>query len=90
MSAKVTELNAVCDRVNAELNELEHGLRLRHMALVPIWVFALVFAALLYAEYKRLKAVHVKPLSEAAAGARLESGTSESRTSEANTEHDER
>jgi hypothetical protein len=59
---KVDELNVVCAQVNKELDELERGLRLRRGALIPIWVFALVFAGACYAKYKRLKLRHVKPL----------------------------
>lgn len=59
---KVKELNGVCDEVNADLDELETGLALRYKALVPIWLFSLVFSALLYVKYKRLKAQYVKPM----------------------------
>jgi hypothetical protein len=58
---KVADLEAVCTEVNAELEELETGLAWRHRALVPIWLFALLFAAVLYAKYKQLKAIYVKP-----------------------------
>ena len=33
------------------------------LALAPIWGFAVLFSALLYVKYKRLKRIHVKPLS---------------------------
>ncbi len=55
----VEELNAVCAQVNAELDGLEAGLRRRHLALIPIWLFALLFAGACYAKYKQLKALHV-------------------------------
>lgn len=62
VSDKVEELNAVCDEVNAELDELEAGLALRFRALIPIWVFSLAFSALLYVKYKRLKSRYVTPM----------------------------
>jgi hypothetical protein len=61
---KVTELNAVCDQVDAELDELEAGLRWRYRALIPIWVFALLFSIVLYAKYKQLRRLWVKPLTD--------------------------
>lgn len=60
---KVMELNRVCDEVNAELDELENGLRLRYQALIPIWIFSVVFAIACYAKYKQLHAIHVMPTS---------------------------
>ena len=57
----VEELNAVCAQVNAELDKLESGLRWRYRALIPIWLFALLFAGACYAKYKQLKALHVGP-----------------------------
>ncbi len=63
VEAKVTELKKVCDRVNAELTDLEVGLHWRYRALVPIWGFAILFAVALYMKYKALHAVFVKPLS---------------------------
>jgi hypothetical protein len=62
VSAKVAELNAVCNQVNEELDELERSLLVRRRMLIPIWLFSLVFAALCYAKYKQLKAQYVKPL----------------------------
>ncbi len=64
VAAKVADLNAVCDQVNAELDELERGLHWRSKALVVIWIFAVLFSAVLYAKYKQLKAIYVKPLPE--------------------------
>jgi len=61
VEAEVTELKKVCDKVNAELTDLENGLRWRYRALVPIWGFAIVFAVALYMKYKALRAVFVKP-----------------------------
>jgi hypothetical protein len=63
VEAKVTELKKVCDKVNDELTDLEDGLRWRYRALIPIWGFAILFAVALYAKYKVLHAVFVKPLS---------------------------
>jgi hypothetical protein len=63
IEAKVTELKKVCDKVNAELTDLEDGLRWRYRALVPIWGFAILFAVALYAKYKALRAAFVKPPS---------------------------
>jgi hypothetical protein len=68
VAAKVAELNAVCSQVNDELDELEQNLLLRHRALVPIWVFAVLFAALWYAKYKQLRAKYVKPLPHGGVG----------------------
>jgi hypothetical protein len=62
VAAKVSELNYVCEQVDAELDGLENGLRWRYRALVPIWIFAVLFGAVLYAKYRRLKAIYVKPL----------------------------
>ncbi|MEK7755698.1 MAG: hypothetical protein AAB385_00595, partial [Planctomycetota bacterium] len=63
VEAKVTELKKVCDKVNAELTDLEDGLRWRYRALVLIWGFAILFAVALYMKYKALHAAFVKPLS---------------------------
>lgn len=68
VAEKAAALNKVCDEVNAELDELETGLRWRYRALVPIWLFAILFACLLYAKYKQLHAVWVKPLPEEVSG----------------------
>jgi len=62
VAAKISELETVCDKVNEELDELERGLGWRHRALIPIWIFAILFATALYAKYKWLKVVYVKPL----------------------------
>jgi hypothetical protein len=59
---KVAELDAVCDEVRGDLAELEHGLLWRKRALIPIWLFALVFSAALYAKYKALRGRYVVPL----------------------------
>ena len=61
VSDKVKELNDVCAEVNADLDALEAGLRWRYRALIPIWVFALLFSAACYVKYKRLKAEYVRP-----------------------------
>jgi hypothetical protein len=63
VAEKVAELNTVCDDVRTDLTQLENGLRLRYQALTPIWIFALGFAAVLYAKYKALRAKYVVPLS---------------------------
>lgn len=62
LAEKTAELNTVCDEVRAELTQLESGLRWRYQALIPIWIFAVGFAALLYAKYKALKSQYVVPL----------------------------
>jgi hypothetical protein len=62
LAEKAAELRQVCDQVNAELDDLERGLRWRYWALIPVWVFALAFAAVLYAKYRQLNAAYVKPL----------------------------
>ncbi len=62
VAEKIAELTAVCDEVNTELDTLEHGLAIRKQALLPIWIFAVLFSAALYVKYKRLKAAQVKPL----------------------------
>ncbi|HUU85529.1 MAG TPA: hypothetical protein VM243_18675 [Phycisphaerae bacterium] len=62
VAEKVAALNQVCEEVNAELDELQAGLRLRNLALIPIWAFAVVFSVLLYVKYKMLKRAYVKPL----------------------------
>lgn len=58
---KVGELNAICDKVNAELDELERGLALRRTLLVPVWAFAVLFAVVMYVKFKQLKRVYVRP-----------------------------
>ncbi len=55
-------MSEVCDAVNAELDDLESGLRTRYLALVPLWAFAVLYAIVLYVKYKRLKRAYVKPL----------------------------
>lgn len=62
VAEKVAELNAVCDAVTAELDELEAGLDARHSAMIPIWIFSAVFSVLLYVKYKQLKHQYVKPM----------------------------
>lgn len=64
VAKKVADLNRVCDEVQAELADLENGLRWRYRALYPIWGFAILFAIALYVKYKRLKAQYVTPLEE--------------------------
>ena len=53
---KVAELAAECSAVNVELDDLEGGLRLRRGLLVVIWLVAVAFAVLCYAQYKKLRA----------------------------------
>lgn len=60
VAAKVAELSEVCREVNAELDELERGLAMRRKLLLPIWLFAAVFAVALYAKFKQLKAIYVR------------------------------
>lgn len=62
VEAEVNKLTAVCDDVNAELDNQEDGLEWRFRALIPIWAFAIVFAVLIYAKYRRLEHAYVKPL----------------------------
>lgn len=62
VAAKVTELNAVCEEVSSELDELEAGLRMRYIALGPMWGFALLFSVVLYIKYKQLRKQHVTPV----------------------------
>ncbi len=62
VAAKAQEVHAVCDQVEAELDELDAGLLWRHKLLIPIWVFAGLFAAVLYAKFKQLKALYVVPM----------------------------
>jgi hypothetical protein len=64
VAAKVIELNEVCDVVNQQLDDLEKGLRIRQLALFPIWGFALLFSVLLYWRFKQLKVMYVKPPPE--------------------------
>ena len=68
VAGKVAELNAVCDRVSAELDNLERGLRWRRNALVPIWVFAGLFAVALYIKFRQLKRTYVRPLPKGQVG----------------------
>lgn len=64
VSAKVADLTKVCDEVNGELDSAERGLRARHEALWPIWVFAVLFSIALYVKFKQLKHRYVKPLPD--------------------------
>lgn len=66
VATKVDELTALCDQVNAELDELEDGLAWRRNLLAPIWAFAICFAIALYVKYKQLKKIHVRPLGTSA------------------------
>jgi cytochrome b6-f complex iron-sulfur subunit len=72
VEAKVAELDAVCDKVNGELDALEAGLSWRRRALWPIWALALGFAVACYVKYRRLKAAYVLP--EGAADVAVEAG----------------
>ena len=62
VEAEVVGLNEVCDAVNADLDRLEAGLEARHNAMLPIWVFSVLFSLLLYVKFKQLKSHYVKPL----------------------------
>ncbi|MEK7711310.1 MAG: hypothetical protein AAB341_05380 [Planctomycetota bacterium] len=62
VTKKVAELNTVCDEVHTSLARLENGLNWRYKLLLPIWAFALVFSAALYAKYKALRKRYVAPL----------------------------
>jgi hypothetical protein len=57
--AEQDELHAQVDR---SLDGKLRGLRWREWALLPVWVFLVVFVGALWAKYKRLKAAQVKPL----------------------------
>lgn len=59
VDTKVAELNTICAEIDDELDVLERGLRLRRMALIPIWLFTLGFATLWYVKYKQLHKVYV-------------------------------
>ena len=56
----VKELEEVCAEVNLELDESQTGLRYRRLSLIPIFAFALLFSALLYAKFRVLKHRYVK------------------------------
>ncbi len=62
VAKKVGELDVVCGEVHADLSRLETGLQWRYKLLIPIWGFALVFSAMLYAKYKSLRRQYVVPL----------------------------
>lgn len=64
VSEKVQQLNEVCDEVNQELDSAERALAIRYKALVPIWIFAVLFSIALYVKFKQLKHRHVKPLPD--------------------------
>ena len=64
VTESITMLNAVCNGVEAELTDLENGLRWRHRALIPVWIFALAFSAALYVKYRQLRTLYVKPLPD--------------------------
>jgi len=58
---EAAKLDQVCDEVNGGLDHLEHGLQWRYRSLIPIWAFAVIFAGLLYAKYRRLDREYVEP-----------------------------
>lgn len=60
LTEKAAELKDICAKVDLQLDELDAGLARRRAALVPIWVFSVLFAIALYAKYKQLKHLHVK------------------------------
>jgi len=62
VSAKVKELDKICDEVDQELTDLETNLNRRYAALAPMWGFCIVFSIALYAKFKQLKKKYVKPL----------------------------
>ncbi len=62
VAKKVAELNEVCREVTDNLAQLESGLSARYRALIPIWLFVVVFSGVLYAKYKALRKQHVVPL----------------------------
>lgn len=64
VAEKADELIRVCNEVNAELDGLEKGLEWRYRALAPIWIFAVLFAAVLYAKYEQLKKAYVRPCED--------------------------
>lgn len=64
----VTQLHTACDQVRGELDELEEGLSWRRRALIPVWIFSLVFAGAIYVKYKQVKAIFVKPLPSGSDG----------------------
>ena len=64
ITEKAEELERVCSEVNAELDELERGLEWRYRALAPIWIFAVLFAAVLYAKYEQLMKAYVRPCED--------------------------
>ncbi len=62
VSAKVAELDKVCDEVNTDLQGLEADLDRRYAALGPMWAFCIVFSIAIYAKFKQLKKRYVAPL----------------------------
>lgn len=74
VAEKIAELNAVCNEVNHDLDELEAGLGLRYRLLVPLWAFCMCLAGLLYVMFKRLKAAYVVPEGQTAATTREKPG----------------
>lgn len=57
---EAAKLDKICSEVNIALDKLERGLHWRYKALFPIWAFALLFSAVLYAKYRSLKAQYVE------------------------------
>ncbi|MHC5108897.1 MAG: hypothetical protein ACYTHJ_03345 [Planctomycetota bacterium] len=58
---RVATVSEICMEIDGELDNLERGLQFRHLALIPIWIFALGFATLWYIKYRQLRAAYVKP-----------------------------
>jgi hypothetical protein len=55
IDAGIGELREVIGSVDEGLDGKERRLHARHLALIPIWAFALAFAAALYVKYRRLE-----------------------------------
>lgn len=62
---KTTEdMDTLAAQVDQSLDKKVKILRLQRWALIPMWGFAIVFTAVLWVKYKRLKKAMVVPLTQ--------------------------
>lgn len=64
---RAEKTKSICSAVNDTLDQKEHGLSWRRWALLPIWVFAVVFSVLMYQKFLALKRQYVRHGGQAAA-----------------------
>jgi len=55
------KVKAICQEIDASLEQKETELAWRTRALLPVWAFLALFAAMMYRKYTLLRAAHVRP-----------------------------